>query len=154
MIDALVQKLTTEGVKTETFFSSLSDEDWGRQLYADGAMWTVRQVFAHIVESEDALRRLFESIVQRGTGVHQDFDIDGYNKDAVDGMGAVPINTLFEMFQERRGKMVAFVSNLEEADLEKIGRHPFLGKEKLSKMIQLFYLHINIHMRDIKKALR
>jgi hypothetical protein len=40
---------------------------------------------------------------------------------------------------------------MQPADLERIGRHPFLGVAPLVEMIKLVYRHNGIHIRDARK---
>lgn len=153
-VQKLVQKISAQGEKTSRFFSDLGEEVWAQQLYADGAEWTVHEVLAHIVDSEDSLRRFFEHIVAQGSGVAEDFDIDRYNAHAVEQLRQTPRRELLTMFGERRANMVSFVRGLTEADLQQAGRHPFLGQATLDEMLRLFYLHVNLHVRDIRNLMR
>lgn len=154
VVQKLAEKISVEGEKTGNFFSTLPDEIWGRELYADGAQWSVHEVLAHIVDSEDSLRRFFEYIVAEGSGVGEDFDIDRYNAGAVEKLRQTDRQTLMDMFFQRRERMVRFVRKLTEADLQREGRHPFLGHAALDEMLRLYYLHVNLHIRDIRKILR
>ena len=49
--------------------------------------------------------------------------------------------------------MIAWVLLVSDSDLEKIGRHPFLGQTTLREMIKMVYLHNQIHIRDIKNGI-
>ena len=44
--------------------------------------------------------------------------------------------------------------DLKESDLEKQGRHPFLGMTTLREMIKMLYIHNMTHYRDMKKVLK
>jgi hypothetical protein len=149
----LADRLTKEGEKTKDFFSKISQEILGESLYSEGASWTVNQVIVHLVETEDSLKRLFQFIVEGGEGVPQDFDLNRYNERAVEKLEGLSIEELANMFIERRKIMVEFVQGLSDEDLDKEGFHPFLGQAPVKEMIRLFYLHAQIHMRDIRKFL-
>jgi len=151
--ERLAHKLGSEGQKTEEFFRQLPEDAWQVQLYADGACWTVHEVLAHIVESEGSLLGLFRHISEGGEGVAKGFDIDQYNAMAVAEIAMVPIEELLVDFESRRGEMVNFVTGLDDADLERQGRHAFLGESSLYEMLRLQYLHVNLHIRDIRTAL-
>lgn len=153
-VQKLVNKISAEGEKTSRFFSEMPEELWEQQLYADGAEWSVHEVLAHIVDSEGSLLRFFEHIVARGKGVSEDFDIDRHNAHAVEKLRATPRQELLAMFGQRRANMVSFVCELTEADLLLEGRHPFLGQAALEEMLRLFYLHVNLHVRDIRQLMR
>ena len=151
--ERLAQKLRSEGEKTLEFFHQLPEDAWQVQLYADGACWTGHEVLAHIVESEGSLLGLFRHISDGGEGVAKEFDIDKYNAMAVAEIAETMVDDLIADFELRRGKMVKFVAGLEDADLEKQGRHAFLGDSNLYEMLRLQYLHVNLHIRDIRTAL-
>lgn len=156
--DSAVQKLANriakEGEKTYQFFAALPDDMWAKKCYTDGAEWSVHEVLAHVVDSEDGLRRFFEHIAAQGSGVDEDFNIDRYNAGAVKKLRETDRQELIAMFRQRRERMVSFVQGLEETDLQWEGRHPFLGHTSLDEMLRLFYLHVNLHIRDIRKMMR
>jgi hypothetical protein len=58
---------------------------------------------------------------------------------------------LLEQFIAVRAEMTAWVAALTEADLEKQGRHPYLGQATLAEMIKMVYRHNQIHYRDLRK---
>jgi hypothetical protein len=149
----LANRLIKEGEKTKYFFSNIPQEILGESLYSEGASWTVQQVLVHLVEAEDSLKHLFQFIVEGGGGVPQDFDLNRYNERAVEKLEGLSIEELASMFEARRKLMVEFVQSLSVEDLNKEGFHPFLGQAPVKEMIRLFYLHTQIHMRDIRKLL-
>ena len=149
----LAQKLEKEGRKNLAFFESLKLDDWEQPSYSEGAQWTVRQVFTHIVEVEQSIPDLVLRIIGGEPGVPEDFDIDRWNKSKVEKMGHIPVDQLLVNFAHRRKWTVEMVAGLEEADLKKIGNHPFLGETEVADMLRLMYLHIQLHIRDIRKAL-
>jgi hypothetical protein len=150
--ERLGKKLTSQYEKSVSFFKSLPDFIWDERLYTDGAEWTVHQVFAHIVEVEGSILYLMISISQGGTGVGPDFDIDRYNASAVRKISTKSREELFSLFEERRTRMLAFVDGLPPEVLALTGNHPYLGEAKLGEMLKMLLLHINGHIRDIRKA--
>ena len=61
---------------------------------------------------------------------------------------------LLERFREARKQMIAWVAGLEDAALERTGRHPFLGVSTLREMIKMIYIHNQTHYRDIRRVLK
>jgi hypothetical protein len=146
----LASRLDREGNKTIEFFSGLPSGIWDQTVYTDGAAWRVSEVLAHIVETESALPRLFRHIAEGGEGVPQDFDLNEYNEQTVNHYREQPPEVLINLFSERRDLTSDFVGSLTDEDLATEGNHPFLGKAPLGEMIRLFYLHVQLHMRDIR----
>jgi uncharacterized damage-inducible protein DinB len=152
-IPGLADKLKTEGDRIASYFEDLTDEQWATEIYTEDAIWTIRNLLAHLVTSERAFVRLFESIRLGGAGVANDFIIDRYNarqQEKTKDMGTLE---LLEVFKAVRKDMIIWVLGIGESDLERNGRHPFLGLTTLREMIKMVYLHDQIHLRDIKRVL-
>ena len=150
----LAEKLKTEGEKLAGFFESLTGDQWTTEVYAEGSTWTVRSILAHLMTAERAFLKLFDDIRQGGPGTSQDFVIDRYNARQQEKTRDSAPAELLEQFGDVRKRMVSWVAGLDDAELERTGRHPFLGVTTLREMIKLVYIHNQTHLRDIRKALR
>ncbi len=149
----LVDRLKSEGDKTSVFFSSLKDENWDSVVYTEGSEWTVRNVMAHFVSAEQGFIRLFKDILAGGKGTAEDFDIDRYNAKQQELLKGVSREELMRFFQDGRSEMVSLVGTLSIEDLQREGRHPFLGLTTLAEMIKMVYRHNQIHHRDLRKSM-
>lgn len=150
----LADKLKSEGEKYAAFFAGLADDQWKIEVYTEGATWTLRNVLAHLVTAEQAFIKLFEQIRQGGPGVSDDFSIDRYNARQQEKTKELSPQEILKQYKTVRAEMIAWVSSLTEADLQKTGRHPFLGQATLLEMIKMVYLHNQIHYRDLRKVLK
>jgi len=150
----LVQKLKSESEKYAAIFADLTDEQWQKEVYTEGSVWTVRSILAHLVTAERGLAKLFANIRDGGPGASEDFDIDRYNASQQEKTRELTPRELLEQYRAVRAEMIAWVSSLDEADLDKTGRHPFMGHTTLREMIKLVYLHNQLHYRDLKKVLK
>lgn len=153
-LNELADKLRTEGEKFFALFAGLTDAQWGAEVYTEGETWTIRSVLSHFVTSERGLVRLFERIRQTGEGSSDDFSIDRYNAAQQQKTKDLTPQELLEQFKAIRSDSIAWTLSLDESDLEKVGRHPFLGMTTLREMIKMLYLHNQIHYRDMRKALK
>jgi len=153
-IAKLAEKLKSEGEKFVTIFASLPDEQWQTEVYTEDITWTIRNVLSHFVTSERGLIKLFEQIRRGGAGSSEDFSIDRYNASMQARMKAFSPQELLEQYKSVRADSIAWTSSLTEAELEKQGRHPFLGMTTIREMIKMLYLHNQVHYRDMKKALK
>jgi len=149
----LVERLEAEGEKTAAFFSSLTADQWKLAIYTEGETWTVRDMLAHFVTAERELLTLFIDVRNGGTGASENFDIDGFNASQQKITRTLSPGELLEQFAIVRAETMAFVSGLSESDLEKRGRHPFLGVTALDGMIKALYRHNQIHARDLRHIL-
>jgi hypothetical protein len=150
----LAEKLRSEGEKIVAIFSGLEDDQWQREVYTEGTTWTIRNVLSHFVTSERGLIKLFEQIRQGGPGSADDFSIDRYNEAMQERTKTATPQQLIERYKEVRAHAIAWVSGLEESDLEITGRHPFLGQTAIREMIKMLYIHNLTHYHDMKKALK
>lgn len=153
-LNDLADKLKSEGEKFFALFAGLTDDQWQMEVYTEGETWTIRNVLAHFVTSERGLVRLFERIRLTGEGASDDFSIDRYNASQQEKTKDLPPQELLEQYRAIRADSIAWTLSLDEADLEKQGRHPFLGMTTLREMIKMLYLHNQIHYRDMKKVLK
>ncbi|MBT3322259.1 MAG: DinB family protein [Anaerolineae bacterium] len=150
----LAKRLRAEGEKMTTYFKKLNDDDWARTIYTEGGEWTIRNVLAHFVTAEQAFLKLFPSIVDGGEGVSKEFDIDRYNARQQEKTEKLSPSELLFAFEDVRAKMAEWVETLNEEDLEKEGRHPFLEETIVEEMIKLVYMHNQLHYRDMRKSIR
>ncbi len=149
----LAERLQVEGQKTFDFFHQLSPEQLGQAVYSEGAAWTVYQVLAHIVGAEAGMYGLVQDILQGGTGVPEDFDLDQYNERRVDQLAGTTVIDLLGKYMQRRQQFADMVISLKPEDLAKSGRHPFLGIATIEDIIKLVYRHNQIHIREIRNVL-
>ncbi|HUI90221.1 MAG TPA: DinB family protein [Anaerolineales bacterium] len=150
----LAQKLKSEGEKFAAFFGGLTEQQWGKEVYTEGSVWTIRSILAHLMASEGSLVRLFESIRHGGEGVSEDFVIDRYNAHQQEETREFTPSDLLEQYQSTRQRTVAWVSSMGDTELEKKGRHPFLGITTLREMIKMVYIHNQTHFRDLRRVLK
>lgn len=149
----LARRLQAEGEKTRNYFEGLSDAQWNRQAYTDGACWSVREVLAHFVASELSHQKLIANICAGGAGSPDDFDIDRYNERKVGQLSDRDAASLLQDFSAARQQTTALVEGLTLEDLSLTGRHPFLGQSPLADIIRMIYRHNQIHQREIRKIL-
>jgi len=153
-IHELADKLTSEGERFYSLFAGLTDDQWNLEVYTEGATWTIRNVLAHFVTSERGLVKLFERIRTTGEGVSEDFSIDRANAAQQERAKNLSRQELLEQYKEVRSDSVAWTLSISDDDLEKMGRHPYLGVTKIREMLKTLYVHNQLHYRDMKKVLR
>jgi uncharacterized protein (TIGR03083 family) len=150
----LAAKLRSEGEKFGSFFAGLTPEQWNEEVYTEGSVWTIRSILAHLMTAERAFLKLFEEVRQGGAGVSEDFVIDRYNARQQEKTHGLPPDELLRDYRQTRQQMVAWVSGLQDAELERTGRHPFLGITTLREMIKMVYIHNQTHYRDIRRVMK
>ena len=150
----LAEKLKTEGERMVAFFAGLTVDQWGVDVYTEGAIWSIRNVLAHFVTSERGLLKLFERIRATGEGSPEDFSIDRYNASQQEKTKDLAPAELLEQYKQIRAETVQWVRGLKDEELEIKGRHPFLGETIIREMVKMWYLHNQLHYRDVKRVLK
>jgi uncharacterized protein (TIGR03083 family) len=151
---ALAEKLREEGRKLADFLSGLGEHEWTIEVYTEGARWTVRSILAHLMTAERSFLPLFERIRSGGPGVAEDFSVDRYNARQQEKTRELDPQALLEAYRSTRDEMIALVQGFSAEELEKSGRHPFLGVTTLREMVKLVYVHNQTHYRDVRRALK
>jgi hypothetical protein len=149
----LSERLQEEGARVEAFFRDFPPEKFDDQIYTDGTCWCVRDILAHLSLAEDSMRRLIGNILQGGTGTPEDFDLNAYNERKVAPLKGTHIDGLLDQFHQNRQKTIELVNEMDAADMEKQGRHPFLGITTLAEIIKMIYRHNQIHIREIRHSM-
>lgn len=149
----LAERLRSEGEKSVQFFHDMRPEYWACQIYTDGAAWTVRQVLAHFVQAEISLLKLVNNIAAGGLGTPDDFQLNTFNERQAAKLDEVEPEELIRRYLEMRESTAARVSQLTPEDLDRRGRHPWLGIAPLVEIIKLIYRHNQIHLREIRRSL-
>ncbi len=152
--DEIIRNLKKEGAETVAFFQAFSPEELEVTVYTEEVQWTVRQVLAHFVTIERSMQWLFNNILAGGPGAPEDFDIQRFNRTQPAKLDSVPMDELIRQFEAVRNDTVAIVQNMEEADLDRTGRHAWFGNGKLGRFIRWAYEHVRLHQDDIREALR
>jgi len=150
----LAEKLKSEGKKFVSIFSGFTEQQWQTEVYTEGTNWTIRNILSHFITSERGLLKLFEKIRQGESGSPDDFSIDRYNAAMQARTQALTPQELLDQYRAIRAESVAWISGLSEDDLQKRGRHPFLGITTIREMIKMLYIHNLDHYRDMKKVLK
>jgi hypothetical protein len=151
--ELILKRLHEEGQKTAAYFRPLTPEQFGQQVYTTGPLWRVRDILAHFVSAERTFVFYGRDILGGGPGAPEDFVIDEYNATQVSGLRDITTDDLLAHFVRAREETGALVRGMAEADLDRIGRHPWFGKVPLETMLKLIYRHNMIHERDVRKAL-
>jgi len=155
-IEHIIARLEERGAETVALFEGLTPAQWSTEIYGaegDHPTWTARDMLCHFISAERAFILLFDDIRQGGEGSPPGFDIDLFNRKEVAAMAGEAPPALLERFRTTRAAMIEYVRGLDDGDLEREGRHPFFGVDKVEKFLKLVYRHNSIHERDLRRSL-
>lgn len=151
-VDALLAKLERGQGKTHDAFSALTPEQWQQRIY-DEPSWNPCNLLAHFVSSEEQLLALAQDVASGGSGAAEEFNIDAFNAKEQNRLLGQSPQALLSALDQARQQTIAWVHTLDEAALDKLGRHPALGEVSLETMIVAIYGHQLLHMRDLGSRL-
>ena len=83
----------------------------------------------------------------------EDFNINLYNNRKVSVLKDAAVPDLLVEFRKNRQHTAGVIHSLTIQDLERTGRHPYLGIAPLAEIIKIIYRHNQIHIREIRKVL-
>jgi hypothetical protein len=149
----LTQRLEREGERCLAFFSALKPDQWEQTVYTEGAQWDVRQILAHFIATERALRALVDAVITGGEGAPQDFNIDQFNESQVRLLDNETPNALQKVYREERRSTLSLLQALEPAQTRLRGRHPYFGIMTVEQLLKWMYQHAKVHLREIRRAL-
>ncbi len=149
----LNKRLRSSATRSKDFFDALTPDQWDVEIYTEGASWTISQILAHFVMAESSMLRLIERIVETGEGSPENFDLDSYNEYNAGKLEGVSPDEMMAKFLAAREDTIQKVSQFSDEDLEKTGRHPWLGMARIEDIVKLMYRHNQIHQREIRETL-
>lgn len=149
----LLKRLREEGDKTTALFASITADQWQLTLYTEGHTWHARDLLAHLFSTERNIQNLVRHVLAGGPGAPEDFDIDAFNHAEVTRLHSRSPADLLAEFASARADTLTLLETLAETDLDRRGRHPFLGETTLDDILKLLYRHTMLHGRDLRKVL-
>jgi len=153
-VGELVARLRKGARKTAEILGRLDDNQWKMVLYEGPPAWTVRDLLAHFLSAEQGLLRVAQDIAAGGPGAPEGFDYDAFNAAEQDRLAGIPPNQLLTSLTDARQATIAWVTGLDESDLDRTGHHPALGDVTLEVLLNAIYGHQLLHMRDLQALLR
>ena len=153
-VDELAARLRKGGRKTAKLFGSLSDDQWKMALYEGPPVWTVRDLLAHFLSAEEGLLRVGQDIAAGGPGAPEGFDYDGYNTAEQIRLAGLSPDELLASLTAAREATIAWVAELDDTTLDRMGHHPALGNVTLENLITAIYGHQLMHVRELRVLLR
>lgn len=148
----VIDHLETGGKQTAALFRSLTAEQLTTPVYTGDMTWTARQVLAHLATIERSMHWLFGNILEGGSGTPDDFDLERFNRSQPAKLDDLPIEEVIAQFQAARAETSAIVRGMQDSDLDRTGRHPFHGHDRLEVFIRWAYEHAALHEADVRQA--
>ena len=114
--------------------------------------WSVRQVLAHLVDSDIVLGWRFRMIL-----AHDRPEIQGYDQDLWANRlhyDEADAGMALETFSALRRWNLALLSRASAEDRARVGIHSERGQESVGHLISMYAGHDTLHLRQIERILR
>jgi hypothetical protein len=152
-LEEIIGRLEKGGRKTNEIFGKLTPEQWQRVVYDESPIWTARDLLAHFVSAEESLLKLAQDVATGGTDLPEDFDYDAFNAEEQARLRNQSPQQLLTALNAARQKTLDWARALDDAHLDREGRHPALGDVSLETMLVAIYGHQLFHMREVQSKL-
>ena len=135
--------------KTNEILDSLEQDGWRGPIEGESDGWTVKDLVAHFIVSEEHLLMIAKDIAAGGEGAPEDIDIDAFNKDQIGRQPDRTPDELQVLLGDVREMTIAWVVVQDDETLDCVGRHPTLGDSSVETIIFSIYAHQLLHMREL-----
>lgn len=136
-------------------YNSFSDAEWNASAPSDeDAPWTARDVLAHVAASEGGQLGQITRLVAGGITVPDDFDLARFNRRSVQKQADTTVTALLEQIAGRHAEVLSTLEDLDEANLEKTGRHARGDVLTVEQFFVRITEHRRQHAEELQRALR
>jgi uncharacterized protein (TIGR03083 family) len=143
LVEAQAALLTTlDGVGSDAWLTPSPNEGW-----------TVRDVLVHLTTSESGFVPTLRRMAAGEGGVPADFDPDRWNAGQKRRRAEMSPEQLRSELEAAHADMLAFLSTLDDADLDHRGRMSSGSDGSTEDNFRLVASHKRTHTRDIRAAL-
>jgi len=153
-IEILIGKLKRGISKSLEVFRSVEPDLWEQPIFDDPESWDLKDLVAHFIYSEEYILIIAQDISSGGEGSPEDIDIDAFNENGIEELRHRSVNELLDILNDVRKTSISWVRELDELELDRVGRHPVLGASNVETIINSIYAHQLLHMREIAPRLR
>lgn len=150
---ALKQQLAEAKSALESLLNSLDESQWGVEVFSEGVTWTVKDIVAHLVETETGMSIQVHKTRKGQETVPEGFDLDRWNNDLQKRMGNQSIADLMAGLEQTRTKTLAVLDSIEPHEWALEGRHPSQGIITIEQYYRIIAGHQQVHAEDIRACL-
>ena len=147
---SILQQLSESYTYLTDHLGRLAPAEWERQVQEGDQQWTVRQILVHLVDAQRGMTGQMMRISQGEETVPPDFDLNRWNKRAVEKNAERTPDDLMAQLKTDYDKLTSFVGTLSDADLDKRGRHSSLVIMSIEEIARLIASHEMDHMHLIE----
>ncbi len=153
-IEKLITRLERGLHKTNEILDTLDQDGWQEPVEGESDGWTVKDLVAHFIVSEEHLLMIAKDIAAGGEGAPEDIDIDAFNEDQLARQPDRTPDELQVLLGGIRETTIDWVVEQDDETLDRVGRHPTLGDSSVETIIFSIYGHQLLHMRELTPKIK
>jgi len=143
--DSLHNRLQTQHLAVEPIIAAVSDELL-LQNPASGK-WSIQNNIAHLTRYQKVFNERITRMLVEGEPMFDCYSAD--TDPQFESYLSIPVKTLLEIYNTDRDAVFARLTNLNQAELARIGVHPKYGRLTLLQWMEFFALHEAHHLYTI-----
>ena len=151
-IDRLIHDLKTN----RAYFDAVLDLAIDRandQIYSDGPGWDLRTLVVHVADADRGHNAQAMNITQGRDIIPEDFDIQRYNRRTTEKNTGKTLQEARDELKRYRQELLDWLQTIDEALLDKRGRHATLAIMSAEEVIRFGMKHERGHADDIVRML-
>ncbi len=146
------EKLAAARRRLDDVLNQVGDR-WETPVYSEGAAWTVRQLAVHLMLSDRGHNNMVMAIAKGENTIPEDFDLQRYNRRSVEKRADATPDEIRSALNATREELTAWLDTIDDAALEKKGRHATMRILSISEILDVAENHERTHADDIAKVL-
>ena len=149
-LESLRSGLEASGARAAEVLAALQEADLECPATPE---WVVRDLLVHLATSERGVQGVLEGFLRGESIVPVGFDLDRWNASQVARLRDLSLDQLRAQILANREATLALLDRLNDADLDRRGRHA-LGREvSLGEALRIMAAHERVHIEEANYAI-
>lgn len=149
-----LDRLAASRARLNAVLDAVPADAWERQIYSDGAQWTLRQLLIHLMVSDRGQNNVVMGIAADREVIPPDYDVNRYNQRSVEKQAEVTVEQARAGLVESRQQLLTWIDTADEAILDKQGRHALMQILTIAQIFNVMSRHEEGHANDIEAFIR
>jgi hypothetical protein len=150
----LRQTILADHAAALAVFKKLTPAQWEMPVPSEeGVHWKARDVLAHVAVSESGQLHQLNQAIKGEQTVPPDFDLNRYNRRSVEKNAARTVEDFLKQMATDHAAVLARLDTVEEADLDKTGRHARGDTLTVEQFFHRITEHRRQHAEELARAL-
>lgn len=151
-IESIKRNLANGRARWNAVLDQVGDR-WDTQVYSEGAAWTVKQLLTHLMVTDKGHNNMMVGIATGQETIPPDFDLERFNRRSVEKRAETTVEEARAALQQTAAERDAWLDTLDEAMLQKTGRHGSMHILSIERILGVIADHDRDHANDIAKVL-